>query len=301
MTVEGFRCPACHGRTATRGWSTRRSAATAESFRPASNDFGATAGPVGRCATCGHLSVVDPPDEAQLHHAYEGAADEVSLREEEGQVATADRDLAAIEELTGRRAGQLVDIGCWTGSFVAAAGARGWRACGIEPSAWAVHRATERGLDVRQATLERSGLAPNEFDVVVATDIIEHLVDLDDGVKRLRALMAPDGVLFCTVPDAGSLTARLLGRRWWAVLPMHVQYFTRQSLGVLLARHGLEIRSISTHPKLFSRRYYLERLTEFAPSLGAPVARTAERIADLDRPIALDFADRIAVVAGPAT
>ena len=296
MTDTGFRCPACHGRAGEAAWSTGRSTVTADQVRPASTGFGSTAGPVMRCLACGHLAVTDPPA-AELHHAYEDAADEVSLREEEGQVATADRDLSAVEAVTGLRGGRLVDMGCWTGSFVAAGKQRGWEACGIEPSAWAVQRARERGLDVRQGTIEGSRLEVGSFDVVVATDVIEHLVDLDAGVAALGSLLAPGGALFCTVPDAGGPVSRLLGRRWWGVLPRHVQYFNRRSMGELLARHGLEVRSVTTHPKLFSRRYYLERLAGFIPLLGRPALAVAGRIIDLDRMVGLDFRDRMAVIA----
>ncbi len=270
-----------------------------ESFRPASVDFGATIAPLTRCRTCGHVSLDDPPSLDDFDDAYQDAADEVSIRERPGQLATAHRDLTVIEAAFGRSTGRLVDIGCWTGSFVAAAAERGWDASGVEPSSWAVREAQGHGLTVQQATLGTALLEPGTFDVVVATDIIEHLLDLDSSMARLRELLTPDGVLFFTLPDAGSRLARVLGARWWAVLPMHVQYFTRASFSLLLARHGLEVESLTTHPKIFSRRYYMERLEGFLPAVGRPLAGAARAVVDVDTLTGLDFRDRMAVLARP--
>ena len=79
------------------------------------------------------------------------------------------------------------------------------------------------------------------------------------------------------VPDAGSVMARLLGRRWWSVLPMHLQYFTRTSVAQLLDAHGFQVRSVRTHAKTFSLRYYLERLEGYSTTAAGAAVRAAER------------------------
>src|SRR5207247_2095959 len=141
-----------------------------------------------------------------------------------------------------------------TGSFVAAAAERGWDAEGVEPSAWAVRRAGERGLQVRQHTLEDHGLSEGRYQLVVLGDVLEHLADPGAAVDAAARLLEPGGVLYLTVPDAGSPLARTLGRRWWSVLPMHLQYFTRGSLRQLLEGRGLAVRSMTSHAKVFSAR-----------------------------------------------
>jgi 2-polyprenyl-3-methyl-5-hydroxy-6-metoxy-1,4-benzoquinol methylase len=214
-------------------------------------------------------------------------------------VATARRDLAAVEAALGGPpvpGDRLLDVGCWTGAYLAAAEDRGWEATGIEPSSWAVEEARRRGLDVRQATLGDDGLDGGTFRAVVACDVIEHLLDPAKAAARLLHLLEPGGVLFATVPDAGSPTARALGRRWWAVLPMHVQYFTRRSLVRLLTDQGFTVESVRTHPKAFSRRYYAERLAAFVPVVGRAIAAAIER-GNPDALVAPDLRDRIAITA----
>ena len=78
---------------------------------------------------------------------------------------------------------------------------------------------------------------------------------------------------------------------------MHVQYFTRPSFSRLLEDHGLRVRRIETHAKLFSRRYYGERIGEFVPVAGPAVAKAIGRTRGADRLIGPDLRDRMAVVA----
>lgn len=265
------------------------------SFVPSSDRFGATVGSLRRCVACGHAALADLPAEELFEGAYADAADAVSLAEEPGQVATARRDLQRLARHV--EPGALLDVGCWTGSFLVAAAQEGWVAEGLEPSAWACARAVERGCTVRQATLADVELAPEHYRVIVATDVIEHLLDPAAAVDALWRALEPDGVLFVTVPDAGSVVARALGHRWWSVLPMHVQYFTRRSMSVLLERHGLVVEDVTTHPKVFSLGYYADRVSAFVP-LAGPVVGKAVRSAHLDRRVvAPDFHDRMAVAA----
>ena len=227
--------------------------------------------------------------------AYSDAVDDVSLQEEDGQVATADRDLATVERFV--RPGGLLDVGCWTGSMLVAATRRGWTPEGLEPSAWACARATARGASVRQASLGEVDLEPGAYRAIVATDVIEHLIDPAGAASALAAALEPGGVVLLTVPDAGSRLARLLGRRWWSVLPMHVQYFTRRSMRMLLERAGFDVLDVRTHAKAFSVGYYADRFAAFVPVVGrlAPPAARAVRLAG--RMVAPDFRDRMAVVA----
>ena len=99
-------------------------------------------------------------------------------------------------------------------------------------------------------------------------DVIEHLPDPGAALDRIAALLRPGGILYLALPDAGSRLARLMGRRWWSVLPTHVQYFTRGSLATLLRRHGYDPLHVSTAPKTFSVRYYVWRLHGYSPRAG---------------------------------
>ena len=133
---------------------------------------------------------------------------------------------------------------------------------------------------------------------MVLGDVIEHLPRPGEALERIAALLAPRGVAWFALPDAGSHVARALGRRWWSVIPTHVQYFTRSSIGKLLERHGWELLEIRTAPKAFSVRYYLERVGGYSPPLARGLVRAAAATGVSERMWAPDFRDRMAVIAG---
>jgi hypothetical protein len=128
-------------------------------------------------------------------------------------------------------------------------------------------------------------------------DVIEHLIDAEAALRRIASLTAPSGVLWLALPDAGSRVARVMGRRWWSVLPTHVQYFTRRSIATLLERSGYEVLEISTAPKVFTVRYYLERIGGYSPAAARALVRTAAAAGIADRMWGPDFRDRMAVIA----
>ena len=264
-------------------------------FRPSSDRFGSPVAAVLRCRECGHGSVAAAPDEGAVKDAYQLAADPVSLREEAGQVATATRALVHIEGFVNP--GALVDVGCWTGSFLEAAAKRGWDATGVEPSLWAAKRAAERGLRVVHAEYGDLEIDDGSLRLVSMCDVLEHLPDPGAAVDWAAAKTARGGALYATVPDAGSLTARILGRRWWSVLPMHLQYFTRSTLRRLLADRGFEVRTMRTHAKVFTAAYYAERLGGYSPALERASLASLRILRSESRLVAPDFRDRIAVIA----
>jgi protoporphyrinogen oxidase/SAM-dependent methyltransferase len=294
LGTEEPRCPAC-GATELVEWLHPDPARTEagvdpDGFRPSSRGFGSTVAPVLRCSSCQHGVVSVMPETAAVDHAYLDAADPVSLSEEAGQVETGRRALVIVEEIV--RPGRILDVGCWTGSLLVAAAERGWSPTGVEPSTWAGSRATSRGILVHQGTW--SGFDETGWDVISFCDVLEHLDAPAEALRWAKARLAPGGAILLTVPDAGSRLARSLGARWWSVLPMHLQYFTRGSLRALLSSEGFLVRVERTHPKVFTARYYAGQLAAFLPAGGSLIERLASRA---DRLVAPDLHDRLLVVA----
>ena len=109
-------------------------------------------------------------------------------------------------------------------------------------------------------------------------------------------MLRPGGVLSSTLPDAGSPVARLLGARWWSVIPTHVQYFTAGASGGCWAVTATRWND-RDRPQSLHRRYYLERLEGYSAPLARAAVAVAERLRVADRLVWPDFRDRMAVLA----
>ena len=274
----------------------------AEGLIPTTDRYGSAMADIVRCPACGHMQLERMPTAVELGEAYGEAASEDYVEEAAGQRETARRALARIERHTGGP-GAMVDLGCWVGFLLAEARERGWRTLGVEPSAFASEYARrELGLDVVTADLLSAPVPEGEWDVVVLGDVIEHLPDPGQALDRIARILRPGGVVYMALPDAGSRVARLMGARWWSVLPTHVQYFSRDSMATLLRRQGWEPLVVSTAPKAFSVRYYLDRIGGYSRPLAGGLVRAASAAGVADRMWAPDFRDRMAVIArSPAT
>jgi SAM-dependent methyltransferase len=267
---------------------------------PTTDRFGTALSDIVRCARCGHMQLRDFPAGAVLEEAYADAASADYVEEEAGQRETARRLLARIERWRPAP-GRFLDLGCWVGFMPDEARRRGWEPVGVEPSRFASAYARERlGLDVRREPLLEADLPAGGFDAIFLGDVIEHLPEADAALRRTAELLDGGGVLAMTLPDAGSRVARLLGRRWWSVIPTHVHYFTRFSMETLLRRSGFELLEVATAPKAFTVGYYLERVEGYAPALSRSLVRAAGAAGLAGRIWAPDFRDRMVVIARPA-
>ncbi|HEX6116172.1 MAG TPA: class I SAM-dependent methyltransferase [Solirubrobacterales bacterium] len=268
---------------------------------PTTKEFGTALGDIVRCANCGHMQLDRFPSDAELAGAYAEAASDDYVDEEAGQRESFRSVLARIERYAER--GAILDVGCWVGFLLDEARARGWReTTGIEPSLFASGYARSKlGLDVRTEDLFDAELPGRHYDAVVLGDVLEHLTAAGAALDRVAGLLAPGGVLALELPDAGSRVARLLGPRWWSVIPTHVHYFTRESAATMLRRHGYAPLYVATDPKAFTVRYYLDKIGGYSPALASALVGAAARAGIDERMWTPDFRDRMIMIArGPA-
>ena len=266
---------------------------------PTTDRFGTALSDIVRCERCGHMQLAAMPGDAELGEAYGEAESADYVDEEAGQRETARRVLARVfEHVDDDAPRRLVDLGCWVGFLLDEARLAGWDVVGVEPSTFASGYARGTlGLDVRTDDLLTAPLPAGAFGAVVLGDVIEHLPRPGEALDRIAALLAPGGVVAMMLPDAGSRLARAMGRRWWSVIPTHVQYFTRGSISTLLRAHGFEPVEVATQPKAFSVEYYLSRIGGYSEVAGRALVRGASAVGVADRMWAPDFRDRMLVIA----
>ncbi len=168
---------------------------------------------------------------------------------------------------------RLLDAGCGTGRHLIEFGSLG-PAVGVDPSPDAVEFCHQRGLDdVGCAGLEDLPFASGAFDLVLATDVLEHIEDDVGALVELRRVAADGAHMIITVP----------AYQWmWTEHDVQLHHVRRYTRSVIEAR----VRAAG---------WELERATYFNAILfpGVAAARLLARSSkrqghtDLDRTPAL--------------
>ncbi len=177
-------------------------------------------------------------------------------------------DNLAIIESRVRPPASVLDVGCALGYFIEVAMARGWSAEGVEISAYASQAARERtGATVRTGALTSAGLDASSFDVVTMWDILEHTLDPSGELAEAHRALKPGGYLFMTVPDAGALPARLMGRHWFGFKSAaeHNYFFSRDTIDGLLEKAGLKLVETRRGVWPCSARFLAAKLGPYSP------------------------------------
>ncbi|MCU1459054.1 MAG: 2-polyprenyl-3-methyl-5-hydroxy-6-metoxy,4-benzoquinol methylase [Actinomycetia bacterium] len=89
----------------------------------------------------------------------------------------------------------LVDVGCGGGLTAPHLAGKGYRHIGVDIGAQAARIAREHGVVAVQADAHRLPIASGVADVVVAGEILEHVVDLDAVVAEVARILRPGGLL----------------------------------------------------------------------------------------------------------
>ena len=120
--------------------------------------------------------------------------------------------------------------------------------------------ARSRGFDVHAGTLESAThLAEDHFALITFWDVLEHLHDPLDALRRAARLVRPGGLVAMTFPNVEGwyprVTYRLLARPFgvWEhpELPVHLFDFSPATAGRLVGRAGLAVASVTTTPMPF--------------------------------------------------
>jgi len=208
-----------------------------------------------KCNNCGHMYCSPLPK--HLFEHYIDVEDIEYLRSETQRLATAEKVIAILQK--HKKAGRLLDIGCSTGDFLQIA-RRYYDVEGIELSNWAAGIAKGRGLTIHESPLSELGLT-EVYDVVTLWGVIEHLENPKNEMNHIFRLMKNDGILCIWTGNVDSLTARVLGKKWWYFMGQHIQYFSETTLHLLLTECGFRKVKVQNYP-------YVLNMASVANSIG---------------------------------
>lgn len=187
---------------------------------------------------------------------------------------------AVLAQRTGPQ--RIVDVGCGDGTATQLVKRLDPRniVIGVDWSAMALVQARARGLLVIQGGVDASGLPlpDSSADVVIMSELIEHLVDTDAAVDEAHRVLRPGGILLLSTPNLAAWFNRgLIGL---GIQPV----FSEVSLRGIYGRPGHEVVG---HLRLFTRRALVEFLAargfRCEQVQGAPYHDVPRLLRPLDR------------------
>ncbi|MDP7370386.1 MAG: class I SAM-dependent methyltransferase [Nitrospinota bacterium] len=224
-----------------------------------------------KCLSCG-LKFTEPiPDNASLKSIYgQDYFQGLMYRNYQDQIEQRTPDylkwIRWIVQKSGIQNGNWLDIGCATGGFMKVAEQSGWKVSGVDFSEYCIEIAQQAGLTAVAGTANSIPDNWGEFDIISMWDTIEHLTNPLLDIQTSSARLKPNGWLVLSTGDIGSLVARVLRKHWWLMLPpVHLYFFTKETLTEILKRAGLTPVSF----RYFGRRLRIGRAARLLTGNGS--------------------------------
>lgn len=159
---------------------------------------------------------------------------------------------------------RLLDVGCGSGKWVRYLRGHGVDSSGIEPSEPLYRHFLSDEPFFRQATIDDPQLdQAGPFDIITAFDVLEHVQDPVAFLQRIVVLLKSGGWLFVSLPDAGSVLSRMLGKYWHHYNHYHFSFFDTATLSKTAESIGLRTGDVSWYGRHRSLGYLFRYGFEF--------------------------------------
>lgn len=183
-----------------------------------------------------------------------------------------------LKELFENKNSNIIDLGCGSGVFI----------CSLYRLGYKNIYGTEIQLDPVKHILKHFPIAVRHgpimchndfplFEIVTCFDVLEHIPDPALAVQQIVRMLKPNGYVHIRVPNYGSLTSKLFGRRWlWNIPPFHLNYFNKRSLKYLFESNNLKVVNLYTSPSGYRFVYtllQLQKLYNNNNSIDSPNSR----------------------------
>ncbi len=218
------------------------------------------------CEVCGFIHIIPVPILEEVENAYR---QEYYSTEKPLYIERAKEDFDwwnlvyserydSFEQLLSSNSRKILDIGSGPGYFLLHGKQRGWDTLGIEPSAQAAEHSRQLGLEIIEDFLTENTVGKlGDFDVVHASEVLEHIPEPESILKLAYSLLNPGGLLCVAAPNdynplQDALRESCGYKNWWVAPPHHINYFSFESLRRLIQSIGFEIfDSKATFPMEF--------------------------------------------------
>lgn len=199
---------------------------------------------VSECKVCGFVFNDQAIDEQTLNQFYT----KENFYYSESSYGTGGADLARYQKYLEfldpfiHYDGVIVDIGCGKGQFVKYLIDNGFpNACGVDLDKSLVSIATKQGIPVYEGSAFNLSLQTNSINLLIYTNVFEHLLNLDDTIQEVIRYLNYEGLLFIEVPDAAKYSKSRIFDFFWLSTIEHINHFSREYLEGMMKNNGFDM------------------------------------------------------------
>ena len=206
---------------------------------------------VVKCRNCGFtysLLIPSDADYARVYSNYDYVGEDAVRTP-----TSIAKEAALAARLADGKIGKVIDIAAGAGRFLEHFQMLGWDCYATEFNEEMCQFLERKGFTTYRGGLFPEGAPDGEFDIVIFTEIIEHINNPIPALAGLNRLLRSGGILYITTPNFASIERRLLRADWGMLMwPEHITYWTPRHVDRALcqagfSKHSLKAQNISPY------------------------------------------------------
>jgi SAM-dependent methyltransferase len=144
--------------------------------------------------------------------------------------------------------GKALDIGCGNAETLAYLKHFGWQVAGVDfNEAAAVAAKKFYDIDVFVGRVEDAHFAPESFDFIRMSHVIEHLPFVMDSMNHIASLLKPGGVIYIETPNIEAFSFKESQAYWYPLeCPRHLFLFSPGTLRTILEKCAIDATATET-------------------------------------------------------
>ena len=218
------------------------------------------------CKNC-HLQYLNPRvDSKIITESYEDNVDETHISQDISRIKTFTKSLKKIIKILNiknLKEKSFLDIGSASGACLRSIKNLGFKEEGYELSRWMVEYGKKKyDVNINQGSIDN--IEENKkFDLISFWDVLEHVTELDETLKKAKKISKDRGIMIINVPDIKSLNCKIMGNKWPFYLNVHLYYFSKKTIETILNKYNFDLIDHFPHWQYLELGYLCKRAKKY--------------------------------------
>ena len=123
-------------------------------------------------------------------------------------------------------------------------------------------------LDIKNQSAEKLFNIDKKYDVILMTDVIEHLDDPFKTIEMIQKNLTKNGFFIFSTINMDSLASKILRKKYHWIILMHKFYFSTDVLKKICSNYKLKIIDVINDERIISYKYFVWKINNYFPKLN---------------------------------